>query len=77
MNEWQPIKTAPDDGSDVLVYVENSNECFVVYWADDDDSWVYARAPNVGPISCEPTYWMPLPAPPPSQSPSERPNEQT
>lgn len=68
MGEWQPIETAPKDGTTVLllilgVVIEGSwgrNAC--LFW---DVAWL----PSHGCGCCthpnpEPTHWMPLPPPP-------------
>jgi hypothetical protein len=65
--EWQPIETAPKDGTRLLGYDVESSDMAVVYWCEkpwtrewrlvvcggwaEDDEW-------------EPTHWMPLPDPP-------------
>jgi hypothetical protein len=69
MSEWQPIETAPRDGTDVLVYVPKPHwhypppatpgvfEAWYGYgkWKiDTDDNGTWV----------EPTHWMPLPSPP-------------
>lgn len=62
MSEWQPIETAPKDGSqflasDITGYHFNcwwENEGYEARWMDEIDS-----EPN-------PTHWMPLPPPPQS-----------
>ena len=59
---WQPIETAPHDGSRILVYADY--EMFVVRWIDD---WWHVNDNKHGPYSLrgpEPTHWMPLPEPP-------------
>lgn len=68
MTEWQPIETAPKDGTSILVCVtynlpEGGWE--TVQWVD----WV--REPYIFPIyrdridiPCPPTHWQPLPEPP-------------
>jgi hypothetical protein len=59
MNEWQPIETAPKDGTEILVY---HNECCSVReWGKNDDGdeiWL----PRIRGFF--PTHWMPLPNPP-------------
>jgi len=74
MNEWQPIETAPKDGSDVLVYCSDTGEQMTAYWDTEAVAacnpslplplWCYARWINNEPIYCIPTHWMPLPEPP-------------
>ncbi len=57
-NEWQPIETAPKDGTHILVYrPEYSNDVIGIdfwrrkcWWLSSSDS--------------QPTHWMPLPEPP-------------
>jgi hypothetical protein len=66
---WLPIETAPKDGTDVLVFVQETGEQFVAY--HDRGSWVYALIPRLkggGSLCCAATYWMPLPEPPDNTS---------
>jgi hypothetical protein len=70
--QWQPIETAPKDGTAILVtdsfaYRSDPKKTLhhiyrAVYW-DDESGWVIY---NDGEIIDEdgPTYWMPLPAEP-------------
>lgn len=55
--EWQPIETAPKDGTPVLVatafWVRDA------YWSHAFEGW-YSNHSAVPP----PTHWMPLPPPP-------------
>ena len=60
---WQPIDTAPKDGTDILVYVPTSGEQFVVYW-HKEEVWAHSITPTGAIGYCEPTLWMPLPEPP-------------
>lgn len=60
---WQPIATAPTDGTLVLVYRPKSSYDRVAIRSVRD--WC-------GPKCCphlEPMYWQPLPTPPPSDAP--------
>lgn len=71
---WQPIETAPKDGSDIYVWPQKTR----TFWADlesdivrkkshPDHRWVdswseYWEAFEV--LTTKPTHWMPLPEPP-------------
>jgi hypothetical protein len=64
---WQPIETAPKDGTRVLVY---NGDIYVAAWEDSSMSlkikkgWVYACVAtnwNYYEVVYEPTHWMPLP----------------
>ena len=60
MSEWQPIETAPMDGTPLLLWGWNDVQ---VGWfcndRDDDREWINADYDDLAP-----THWMPLPAPP-------------
>lgn len=70
---WQPIETAPKDGTDILVWYSGAvrvTRWYVHYMNGHPD---LRRAPEwdqdvmygpsyYGPM--EPTHWMPLPQPP-------------
>jgi hypothetical protein len=59
MYKWQPIETAPMDGTWFLAYCELSDIPRVVRWADK-----YDRLPIGESTVCwtsRPTHWMPLP----------------
>jgi hypothetical protein len=74
--QWQPIETAPKDGTRVWIYVPDfdPNE-YVASFAHTDlpddhedywEGWTFADEVLIN-HSCEepePTHWMPLPAPP-------------
>lgn len=66
MSEWQPIETAPKDGTPVLLYEPSEDPTVhVAEWGigdwhlcDFDPGYdLVQRAVN-------PTHWMPLPEPP-------------
>jgi hypothetical protein len=73
--DWQPIETAPDDGTRFLGYWPdrwgNSGDSAVTTWrANDGDGW---ESPYESAEDGEmegPTHWMPLP--PPSASKGNR-----
>ncbi len=60
--QWQPIESAPKDGTYVLVYPHK-----VTKWFDDDGFtlWDYNNLDEFGnPKIVEPKHFMPLPQPP-------------
>jgi hypothetical protein len=74
---WQPIETAPRDGTHILVWTECSDTAYVVCWADFDKNirpYLCAKQRTVGwHLAWDgehfggmwaPTHWMPLPAAP-------------
>jgi hypothetical protein len=77
--EWQPIATAPRDGTKILVWIHqwageihgvaNATGNEIAYWANGTsdfpgaDWWVCAGGDGYA-TWCRPTHWMPLPAPP-------------
>lgn len=54
-NKWQPIETAPLDGSHMLLY--RPKQCFVGY--SSVKGWI-ANAPGLPNIDPPPTHWQPL-----------------
>lgn len=77
--QWQPIETAPRDGSRILVknrddgydeqtgYRTYSNDIGVAEWSKsgccDDYGWISSFCCDFV-TRFEPTHWMPLPEPP-------------
>lgn len=66
-NNWQPIETAPRDGTRILAWIPRGNNKHEVIWMGTLPSgrvrWLFSH----GWISAgdfQPTHWMPLPAPP-------------
>jgi hypothetical protein len=76
MSDWQPIETAPKDGTRIIAVVAGYHICVGVWvnkaWCYFDASdffsegmWErYQRERAEAGASWEPTHWMPLPAPP-------------
>ena len=65
MSEWQPIETAPKDGTEVLVTAFKYNKpparfVSIAQFSEDGNCWQDQEPMPVHP----PTHWMPLPAPP-------------
>jgi len=62
MMGWQPIETAPKDGTLALIVQQRSASpffgYFVAYW--NGDEWKFHTEGFVR----DPTHWMPLPSPP-------------
>ncbi len=71
MGEWQPIETAPKDGSEVLLFSPVKNVVYIGYHTkhatQPHEGWVMSQF-NVDPYftSWHPSHWMPLPPPPSS-----------
>ena len=75
--DWQPIETAPKDGTVILVYEKPwgfhpdhlFNSTHVVRWFDGERNgwgrgWMIAEYQNLGKNLTAPLFWMPLPEPP-------------
>lgn len=56
--EWQPIETAPRDGTSVLLLGRSGRHADGVIEPNGNGEWVWPY------VMAEPTHWMPLPAPP-------------
>jgi len=67
---WQPIETAPKDGSAILIWPaesaftrrKNHFISYVVRWNDLEEGWIEASGEEYDRFC--PTHWMPLPEPP-------------
>jgi len=65
MIDWQPIETAPRDGRDVLIYVDQATVPLVrlAWWDDrhDEPEWYgwWSNDSSVGSVLIEwtPTHW--------------------
>lgn len=72
--DWRPIKTAPRDGTDVILFfpLEGLNHDFnpqtiIASWRKTGRgmSWIFQNRGVRGYSDCfQPTHWQPLPAPP-------------
>ena len=59
MSEWQPIETAPKDGTEILVYRQNYlMQPIGVDKFNKYGQWTYSDSNH------NPTHWMPLPKSP-------------
>lgn len=79
MSEWQPIETAPRDGTTILIFGQpddllmadgsgplvqfSTPGTFTAAWDEIDDAFVLSGGSWLGPFVA-PTHWMPLPSPP-------------
>ncbi len=64
--EWQPISTAPKDGTVIDLWAENQRLANCT-WCEDSSSWKQQYSENPGtlfPINLDPTHWMPVPEAP-------------
>jgi hypothetical protein len=66
MSEWQPIETAPKDGTDILVadYRVAGGFMNVVAYTDEDFPNVWETQEFLAYHHEAFTHWMPLPNPP-------------
>jgi hypothetical protein len=72
MSDWRPIKSAPKDGTFILLFGNQHKHnlvnfggkiVFSGYWDAIDSAWCSHGSTAMGPFY-SPTHWMPLPAPP-------------
>ena len=78
MTEWQPIETAPKDGTPMLLFYPILGVCFGCWDHIGTADWWIADSVGEDPSGwrcpyqeddMEPTHWMPLPAPPKETAP--------
>jgi hypothetical protein len=69
--QWQPIETAPIDGTELLLYCGDEWSGIIVghygdlLWLNDvTDEWETETCWQSGLEKYCPTHWMPLPKPP-------------
>ena len=61
---WQPIETAPKDGTSILICTEGMKSPWSARWEKMrrvPDRWVSA---GIGAVPFDPSFWQPLPTPP-------------
>jgi hypothetical protein len=65
-SQWQPIETAPKDGTEILL--GHSEAVFSGWWSkntDEGEGWTSGQTNIYEDYVAYPaTHWMPLPAPP-------------
>jgi hypothetical protein len=60
--QWQPIETAPKDGTSILGWMGEMGGAEVIWWSSDNSGWDRGDyAPGGRPA---PTHWAPIPEPP-------------
>lgn len=68
MSEWQPIETAPKDGTAILVWdgkLVYEAEWWDAWYADSSKpGWMIANCDEEYGFYVKATHWMPLPTPP-------------
>lgn len=72
MSEWQPIETAPKDGTPLLIFSPDSIKpnvfiCIWTDWTDENDTVIEGNWTDLGneqEFGATPTHWQPLPDPP-------------
>jgi hypothetical protein len=59
---WQPIETAPKDGTEILIAW--GDKVTFSYWLDNSKTshpWQGWKLPSMFPVSGKPSHWMPIP----------------
>ena len=66
MTEWQPIATAPKDGTDILAYSPKAPnpKTRTTWWRRAEDGKGFIGWGEFNESYWPATHWMPLPAPP-------------
>jgi hypothetical protein len=70
MNNWQPMDTAPKDGTQILIYTGDAIEPTIFLAGYDADTTYRGWYDDGGSHISMITHWMPLPAPPERGNPS-------
>ena len=67
MSEWQPIDTAPKDGTPFIGAIQwdaDEWEILRMVWSESTANFIDATYAPFAESQEQPTHWMPLPAPP-------------
>jgi hypothetical protein len=64
MEEWQPIETAPKDGTDILVSLWGGENMLVLCYNDENPKYPWMSLDGPSYHKDAPTHWMALPMPP-------------
>lgn len=68
MTQWQPIESAPKDGTKVDLWTFNGERWCDCWWHKGQEAWAsdWSCQSERGFVIRygQPTHWMPLPAPP-------------
>ena len=84
MADWQPIETAPKDGTRILLW--DTDEVVIAKWDDISmggaEGWQIAVVNMLSGLkhyeaAFNPTHWMPLPEPPRGHADSAVPGDDT
>ena len=59
---WEPIKSAPKDGTKIIAYWDKSGHCedATLHYYDDGERWYHVLFDGER-VNDEPTYWIPMP----------------
>lgn len=57
MSDWQPIETAPKDGTVIDLWSRDFGRLTDEWWDIEDQCWALSGI-------ARPTHWMPIPEPP-------------
>lgn len=70
MSAWQPIETAPKDGTRILIFVpdDDDGDCFKVAYYGGHPKQRGWLARGFWGADDVPSHWQPLPLPPEAQS---------
>lgn len=65
---WNPISTAPKDGTEIIVYVPDFDKVCTAWFCEETGLWpggLEPRTEDGDPVNVGlPSHWMPLPKPP-------------